>query len=80
MEAPNRIWVSSGYCAQGWSSAARQKDAVPPQVGYIRADLVEKLIGYAVHSPLCREQPNLGPSLTNCTCGLTEKIREIRGE
>ena len=40
---------------------------------YIRADLVDKLIGYAVHKYDCHW--NMGH---DCTCGLSDLIRELR--
>lgn len=48
---------------------------------YVRMDLVDQLIGYAVHDDDCRwcfpgDHDGHGP----CTCGLSDKIREVRGE
>ncbi len=61
-----------------WSPSAKAVDGDIPKflmdgkgsIDYIRADLVDKLKGYAVHDDGCP----MGP---DCTCGLTETLRKL---
>lgn len=65
--APKRI-----YMTEALASSLTDKDTEE----YIRADLVEKLKGYAVHDPHCDYEPGE----CGCTCGLTEVLKEMDDE
>ena len=75
MEAPKRIFANKSY---NWfldTGSLRRKLG---RVQYIRADLVEKLIGYARHDPMCNSVGKwAGSGIPPCTCGLTDLIREV---
>lgn len=76
VEAPNRIWAGGdGGCF--WS---KEKLMTYKQHEYIRADLVDKLIGYVVHDDDCKYN-DCEPAMWKdeyCTCGLSDVIKEIR--
>lgn len=74
-EAPKRIWADWSEDFQATSCSAN--DFGNGDTAYIRADLVDKLIGYAVHPWWCTDHPSRergGP----CTCGLSDLIKEVR--
>lgn len=73
MEAPKRIWTKDEELPAMCRTADFYAES---QVKYIRADLVDKLKGYAVHKYDCRadEAPE---GVNPCTCGLTEVLREM---
>lgn len=69
MEAP-RILVEDGLVLTSYSSMSKP-------IAYTRSDLVDKLIGYAVHDDDCNL--NKAFSTKSCTCGLSDLIKEVRG-
>ena len=75
MEAPKMIWYSRDCIPMVVELDSKK---IEDDVMYIRADLVEKLKGYAGHHGHCvfwdREEDE-GP----CTCGLTEVLKEVVG-
>lgn len=66
MKAPVRIWTHDDPYPEYINFHEARGYIVP----YIRADLVDKLKGYAVHDDGCP----MGP---DCTCGLTETLRKL---
>ena len=81
MEMPKRIFAGIGPHGRGYFML----DEVG-KIGlmtYIRADLVERLIGYASHRYDCKSQAEVhflgGPSIPfPCTCGLSDLIKEVK--
>lgn len=80
MEAPKVIYAgqdeSDGYAY--WFNTPQEPHHNCPK--YIRADLVDKLIGYAMHDDGSKRIVYTHPEDRDCTCGLTKLIAEIRGE
>lgn len=76
MELPKTIYAGQdefdGYAY--WFHVPQEPHHNCPK--YIRADLVAKLKGYAVHKYDCRadEAPE---GVNPCTCGLTEVLKEM---
>lgn len=75
MEAPNRIWIWSddreGVVKGTWCHVQLYET----DAKYISADLVDKLIGYAVHDDECFK--NKWPA-QGCSCGLSDLVTKVR--
>lgn len=80
MEAPSKIWI---YMRRFLPYALWDQFS-DNDIPYIRADLVEKLKGYDIkHKPDCNivqyslVATEYGLDKPDCTCGLTELLKEM---
>ncbi len=78
MEAPKRILVEDGIVLTQYSARSKPEP-------YVHMDLVDRLIGYAVHDDegcaISKPLPVIDHVVQPvfCTCGLSDLIREVRG-
>jgi hypothetical protein len=81
MSAPKRIfahvdWKSKNNRGGIWKEFRDSDDYGQPMPIYIRADLVDRLKGYAVHDDNCESMVWRGiAEKLPCTCGLTEFLK-----
>lgn len=71
-----RLYRASGGSVDGERKLRATLEADQAKLS-IRADLVEKLKGYAVHGPECNADWLDATKRAPCTCGLTEVLKEM---